>query len=179
MKSLIQGPKPVEFSGGKEFELEKNDDDTLRQIIISDYFSFRNELILEMDNNYSLGNYNIALLQAVMRFENFIYSNLPKIKDISKTQINKLKKKDCGCLVGISELITRGFNELFNIDFEKTKEFENLKDYALGIRNKIVHGEIDYDIGSEKCLQGILAVKEAEIYLINNVFTHLIPNLKK
>ena len=152
---------------------------TLRNMILTDYFSFRNELIQDIDNNFSLGNYNIALLQAVMRFENFIYSNLPKVKDISKTKLNNLKKKKCGCLAGVSEIVTRGFKELFGLDFEKTKEFEKLRDNALRIRNKIVHGEIDYDIGFDKCDEGILAVNRAEIYLINNVFKHLIPELKK
>ncbi len=171
--TLIPQHNPVRFNGGKEFELENEKDEILRKIVQTDYVSFRNELILNTEDNFNLGNYNIALLQAVMRFENFVYSNL--LKKISKTKFNKFKKKDCGCLIGISEICTSGFKELFDVDFGKTKEFENLKEFAIKYRNKIVHGEIVHDIGQEISSKGINAIGDAENYLIENVFIELRP----
>lgn len=169
--SIPQG-NPVKFNGGKEFKLEKSSDKIFRKLLKTNYNDLRNELIYDMQDSFSSGKYNIALLQSVMRFENFVYSNL-KSNKISNTKIDKLKKKECGCIIGISEICKRGFKEIFEIDFGNTKEFENLKKYALKYRNKIIHGDIIDDIGKEASYNAIKSVGNAEMYLVENVFTEL------
>jgi len=170
--SSIPKGNPITFNGGKEFKLEDKKDEVLRKLLKTDYNDLREELIYDMQDSFSLGKYNTALLQSVMRFENFVYSNL-KLNNISNRKIDNFKRKECGCLIGISEVCTKVFKEIFEIDFGETVEFENLKKYALKNRNKIIHGEIIHDIGKEASYNAIKSVGDAEMYLVENVFTEL------
>lgn len=159
----------IQFNGGKEFTLEENQVKALRALLVSDFFNLRNELIMHMLDNFSLGYYNVALIQANTIFENYVYSQLKN--KLSKTKLNKIKKKEkCGCLVGISEVCERGIKEYFGIDFSNTSEFRSLKKNALRYRNLIVHGELLKNIDKETCEKGIKAIKAAEDYLSDNVF---------
>jgi len=172
-QTLIPQHNPVQFNGGKNFNLEEKQDETLRKMLQTNYFSFRNELISDANENYSLGNYNISLLQSVIRFENFVYSQL-KNKGFSTSKLNKYKKKECDCLIGISEICKNLFQKEFNIDFGSTREFKNLQNFALTIRNKIVHGDLEYQLNQKDCFTGIDAIGCAEKYLIENIFTNLL-----
>lgn len=127
---LISSHHIVQFNGGEEFKLDEEIEDYFRGCLQSKSYNFQKELRLNMLDNFNLGYYNVALLQSVTIFENFIYSNL-KTK-LSKKKLNKIKKKeDCGCMVGISEVCQRGLKEYFDVDFGNTEEFENLKNNAL------------------------------------------------
>jgi len=172
-KEIVSIPIPrhhtVQFNGGKEFKLDEEIEEYFRASLKSNFYNFRQELILNMSDNFSLGYYNVALLQSVTIFENFIYSNL-KTK-LSNTKLDKIKKKeDCGCMVGISEVCQRGLKEYFDVDFGSTEEFENLKDGALKYRNLIVHGELLESIDKETCEKGLKAVEIAINYLIEKIF---------
>ena len=61
--TMISQHHLIEINGGKEFKLEDDDDKLLRQLLVTDSFSIRNEIIFHMHDNYSLGYYNTALLQ--------------------------------------------------------------------------------------------------------------------
>jgi hypothetical protein len=159
----------VEFNGGKEFVLPNQDEDLLRNILVSDVYDFGKEFLLNLNDNLSLGYYNITLIQAVTWFEYFVYSHLKQ--RLSKTKLDKLKKKDCGCMVGISEVCERGFLEYFDVDFGNTDEFRCLKENALKYRNLIVHGELIERISKEACQKALESVHDAQEYLINNVFS--------
>jgi hypothetical protein len=166
---LIPHHHTVQFNGGKEFKLNEEIEECFRASLQSNFYNFRQELILNMSENFSLGYYNVALLQSVTIFENFIYSNL-KTK-LSNTKLDKIKKKeDCGCMVGISEVCQRGLTEYFDVDFGSTEEFENLKDNALKYRNLIVHGELLESIDKETCEKGLKAVEIAIDYLVEKIF---------
>ena len=160
---------PIYFNGGEEFKLEKKDEELLRVLILHPYYSFKDEMISIILDNFSLGRYNLALTQGATLFENFIYSELKNT--LSKTKLDKIKKKEeCGCFVGISEICTRGLKEFYNFDFENTKEWEDIKEFVLKPRNKIVHGEILENIEGELCLKGLTAIKTAENLLSDKVF---------
>jgi len=166
---LIPKHHTVQFNGGEEFKLDKKKEDYFRDCLQSKSYNFRQELILNMLDNFNLGYYNVALLQSVTIFENFMYSNL-KIK-LSKTKLDKIKKKeDCGCMVGISEVCQTGLKEHFEVDFGNTEEFEKLKNDALKYRNLIVHGELLESIDKETCIKGLKAVENAIEYLFENIF---------
>jgi len=171
MYNPIPSHHMIEFNGNKEFKLSDSQESYLRNSLVSDHYDVRNELLLDMQNNFSLGYYNIALLQSITAFENYVYSQLKKT--LSKTKLNKLKKKEsCGCLVGISEVCSRGIMDYYRVDFGITEEFENLKTCALKYRNLIVHGEILEQIDLEVCKRGMEAVKAAENFLSVNVFSN-------
>lgn len=159
----------VEFNGGKEFVLPDQDEDLLRKLLVSDVYDFDKEFLLNLNDNFSLGYYNITILQAVTWFEYFVYTHL-KLR-LSKTKLDKLKKKDCGCMVGISEVCKRGFLEYFGVDFADTDEFRSLKENALKYRNPIVHGELIELINRETCQRALDSVHDAQEYLIKNVFS--------
>ncbi|MDL1976348.1 MAG: hypothetical protein LWX55_16575 [Deltaproteobacteria bacterium] len=166
---LIPSHHTVQFNGGNEFKLNEENEEIFRASLQSNYYNFRQELNLNMLDNFSLGYYDVALLQSVIIFENFIYSNL-KTK-LSNTKLDKIKKKeDCGCMVGISEICQRGLKEYFDVDFGSTEEFENLKDNALKYRNLIVHGELSENIDKETCEKGLEAVKITIDYLVEKIF---------
>ena len=131
----------LELNGGKPFKLDEKVETYFRNSLQSDHYDFRKELLLNIQDNFSLGYYNIALLQSVTALENFVYSHL---KDkLSPTKLDKIKKKEeCGCMVGISGVCERGLKKYFGIDFGNTEEFKNLKEKALKYRNPIVHGEL-------------------------------------
>ena len=76
---LIPSHHTVQFNGGEEFKLDKEMEDYYRDCLQSNSYSFQKELQLNMEDNFNLGYYNVALLQSVTFFENFIYSSL-KIK---------------------------------------------------------------------------------------------------
>ena len=166
---LIPPHQTVEFNGGKEFAIKTSDEELFRKLLVEDFFNLRNELKMNIIDNYYLGNYNIALLQSVTEFEHYIYSNLKN--KLSGTKLDKIKKRDgCGCMVGISEVCERGINEYFDVDFKSTIEFQNMKEKALKLRNLIVHGELIGNIEEKQCREGIEAVQKAEEYLMTNVF---------
>ncbi|MGR8934830.1 MAG: hypothetical protein ACU837_10645 [Gammaproteobacteria bacterium] len=165
----IAGHHCVQFNGGKEFKLTDSQDNLLRNRLVGNEYDFRNELWLDMQNNFSLGYYNIALLQSITAFESFVYFELKK--GLSKTKLDKIKKKaDCGCMAGITEVCTRGIKQHYEVDFGITQEFLDLKNKALKYRNDIVHGEILEQIDQNICKSGIEAVIAAQNYLISNVF---------
>jgi hypothetical protein len=166
---MITAPNLVEFNGGKEFQLPEKDEDLLRNALMSDIYDFGKEFLLNLSDNLSLGYYNIALVQAVTFFEYFVYSSLKQ--KLSKTKLNKIKKKkDCGCWVGISEVCERGILEYFDVDFGRTDEFKALQNNAFRYRNQIVHGELIESIDNEQCEKAIESVRNAQAYLIQNVF---------
>lgn len=158
----------LQFNGGKEFKLEDKQEIELRERLLSDKYDFRSELYYQMIDNYELGNSNNALIQSVTLFENFVYSNIAE--QLSRTKMNKFKKKECGCLVGISEMCTRGFLELFGFDFESTPEWQNFRDKCLRLRNKIVHGEIIKPITKDQCKIAIDSSMAAQYLLNKDVF---------
>lgn len=122
-----------------------------------------------MLDNFSLGYYNTSLLQSVTLFENFVYTKLKET--LSRSQLDKIKKKEkCGCLVGISEICTRGFKKYYEFDFETKVEWKNLKDNTLKFRNKIVHGELLESISKKQCELSINSVFEAKHLLENEIF---------
>lgn len=168
--TLIPSHHNVEFNGGKPFKLDEKVETYFRNSLQSDLYDFRKELLLNIQDNFSLGYYNIALLQSVTAFENFVYSHL---KDkLSRTKLDKIKKKEeCGCMVGISEVCERGLKEFSEIDFGNTEEFKNLKEKALKYRNPIVHGNLLESIDKDTCEQGINAVQNAINYLYENIFS--------
>jgi len=168
MFSPISGG-PVKFNGGKEFNLNKHDDKSLRNYLKQDYYGFKNDMIMLMEDNFSLGRHNLALLQGATLFEYFIYSELKQV--LSKTKLDKIKRKvDCRCLVGISEICSRGFKEHFDFDFGATNEWKEIQEFMLRPRNKIVHGDILENITKEDCYKGLIAVKKGEILLREKVF---------
>jgi len=154
----------VKFNGGEEFELNQITDSTLRHILQSDEYDFERDYFLSVQDNFSLGYFNIALVNAVTLFESFVYSQLKKT--LSKTKLKKIKKKDCGCLVGISEVCERGISEYYQVEFGETKEYQNLKEKALKHRNLIVHGEQLENVGEKTCDEAINAVIAARAFLI-------------
>jgi len=169
VEEIMTSPHPVKFNGGKEFQLPAESEDLLRKILLSDSYDFGKEFLLNLSDNLSLGYYNITLVQAVTFFEYFVYSSLKQ--KLSKTKLDKIKKKeDCGCMVGISEVCERGILEHFDVDFGSTDEFDALKNNALKYRNLIVHGELLESIDKEKCEKAIESVRNAQAYLIQNVF---------
>jgi hypothetical protein len=172
---LVPSHQVVQFNGGKDFALSQEQDELLRQILTSSDYDFHSDMEFHMLDNYHLGYYNIALIQSVILFENFIHTFVRK--KLSKTKYDKIKKKvDCGCIVGISEVCERGFKEYFDFDFGTTVEFQAVKENALLFRNKIVHGEIMEDIGEEKCFKAIDAVVKAQKLLYERVFSKLEDN---
>ena len=169
VEQLITAPHQVRFNGGKEFQLPEETETLLRNMLLSDIYDFGKEFLLNLSDNLSLGYYNISLVQAVTFFEYFVYSSLKQ--KLSRTKLNKIKKKEpCGCMVGISEVCERGIREYFNIDFGSTSEFKALKNNALKYRNLIVHGELLESIDKKKCEKAIESVRNAQAYLIQNVF---------
>lgn len=165
---LIPRHHPMEFNGGKEFILRDHDEDLLRNVLVSDVYDFGKEFLLNLNDNLSLSYYNITVLQAVTWFEYFVYSHLKH--RLSKTKLDKLKRKDCGCMVGINEVCERGFLEYFSVDFGNTDEFRRLKENALKYRNLIVHGELIEMVDRETCQRALDSVRDAQNYLIENVF---------
>jgi uncharacterized protein YegP (UPF0339 family) len=73
-------------------------------------------------------------------------------------------------MVSISEVCERGVLAYFDVDFGSTDEFKALKNNALKYRNLIVHGELLESIDKEKCEKAIESVRNAQAYLIQNVF---------
>jgi hypothetical protein len=167
---LIPKHHCVQFNGGEEFKLTDSQEHLLRSHLVANEYDIRSELWLDMQNNFSLGYYNIALLQSITAFENLVYSQLKKT--LSKTKLDKIKKKaDCGCMAGITEVCTQGIKQYYGVNFSNTQEFLDLKNKALKYRNLIVHGEILEQIDQNICESGIEAVIAAENYLISNVFS--------
>ncbi len=165
----ISSNGPIHFNGGKEFELEKNDDQLLRTLALKPYYGFKDEMISLMLDNFHLGRYNLALTQGTTLFENFIHTELKRT--LSNTKLDRIKKKqDCGCMVGISEICTRGLREFYNYNFETTKEWQDIKELVLKPRNKIVHGEILENIERSQCEKALIAIKVAEKLLIEKIF---------
>ncbi len=170
IEKMIQGPHPVTFSGGREFQLPDESEELLRSILMSEMYDFGKEFLLNLTDNLTLGYYNIALVQAVTFFEYFVHSSLKQT--LSKTKLNEINRKEgCGCLVGISEICERGILTYFGVDFGGTEEFKALRDNALKYRNPIVHGELLESIDKEKCDKAIASVEKAQAYLIQNVFS--------
>jgi len=169
---MIAGHHKVEFNGGKEFQLHDEAENLLRNILMSDIYDFGEEFRLNLNDNLSLGYYNVALVQSVTLFEYFIYFNLKQ--KLSRTKLDKIKKKEaCGCMSGISEVCERGFLEHFGVDFGSTDEFKALKDDALKYRNLIVHGELIESVDKETCEKAVTSVINAQEYLIENVFNEV------
>ena len=159
----------VEFNGGDEFRLPDDIEPLFRNALVSDDYDFGGEFLLTLSDNRSLGYYKIALVQAVTFFEYFVYSSLSSA--LSKNKLDKIKKKEgCGCMVGISEVCERGIQEHFGVEFGDTAEFKSLRDNALKYRNQIVHGELLQSIDKETCDKAIESVRNAQEYLIKNVF---------
>ena len=153
-----------------------SDDDVekLRVKLLCQDYPFRAQIYLDALDFQSIEKNNISVLLAVTRFEHFVYSELKSV--LSKNKLNKIsKREECGCLKGITEVCTRGFLEIFDFDFESSQEWMNLRDNALRVRNKIVHGETDYEISNEDCHAALESVRFAEIYLHNYLFSTL-PN---
>ena len=169
VEEMITAPHQVQFNGGKEFQLPEETEVFLRNMLLVDNYDFGKEFLLNLSDNLSLDYYNISLVQAVTFFEYFVYSSLKQ--KLSKKKLDKIKRKEgCGCMVGISEVCERGIQEYFNVDFGGTDEFEALKNNALKYRNQIVHGELLESIDREKCDKAIESVRNAQAYLIQNVF---------
>jgi hypothetical protein len=164
------GGHVLHFNGGKEFKLEDKQESELRERLISDRYDFRSEVYYQMIDNYELGNFNNALIQSVTLFENFVYSNIAD--QLSRTKMNKFKKKECGCLVGISEMCTRGLFQLFQFDFEATPEWQIFRDNCLRLRNKIVHGQIIKPITKDECKVAIDSSMAAQYLLNRDVFNN-------
>ena len=159
----------VYFNGGKEFKLESNKDNLVRNKLLENYYGFKDEMVALMLDNFHLGRFNLALIQGATLFENFIYTELKKT--LSNTKLDNIKKKeDCGCLVGISEICKRGIKEYFDFDFGATQEWRDIQKYMLRPRNKIVHGEILKNIDKDECEKGLIAVKKGEKLLKTEVF---------
>ena len=133
---------------------------------------FRSELFLDALEYRRTGKHNMAILLSVTRFENFVYSELTQV--LSKRKLDRIKKKEtCGCMEGISQVCTRGFKEVFDFDFEATEEWRNIRDKAIRIRNKIVHGEQLAEVTKDACKEALDAVAIAETYIHNNLFRNL------
>ncbi|SMG48189.1 hypothetical protein SAMN05661096_03436 [Marivirga sericea] len=167
--TLIPKHHMIRFNGGKEFELEEKQEDILRHYLLEDYYGFKDDIVSSMLDNFNLGRYNFALIQSATLFENFIYTELKK--KLSNTKLDKIKKKpECGCLAGISEVCSRGIKEYFEFDFGATKEWEDVKNYMLKLRNRIVHGELIKSISKNECEKALVAVKASQELLIEKVF---------
>jgi hypothetical protein len=152
----------------KPFELEQ--DKELRHHLIHSNYSWENDMVSMLNNSYKLGMYNIALTQLAILFENYIYTNLKK--HLSNTKLDKIKRKEkCRCLVGISEICSRGINEHLKYDFGATPQWENIKNNLLKYRNLIVHGEQIEEISKEDYLKAQKAHQEAIKVLDKNVFS--------
>ena len=159
----------IYFNGGKEFQIEEEKDQRLRHYLLEHHYSFKDDMVAFMLDNFHLGRYNLALIQGATLFENFIYSELKK--HLSNTKLDKIKKKeDCGCLVGISEICKRGIKEYFDFDFGNTQEWKDIQLYMLRPRNKIVHGDILKNIEKDDCEKGLIAVKKGEKLLKEMAF---------
>jgi|GEM_PF-1919982 len=149
--------------------LTHEETERLRNMLLCEDYDFRSEIFLDALDFQSLGKKNLALLLAVTRFENFVYKELKNL--LSRTKLDKIKKKDpCQCMVGITGVCTKGFKEHFDLDFESTLEWRELRDNALRPRNKIVHGEIEEEISDEMCHEALKSVQAAEVYLHNHLF---------
>lgn len=172
---LIPSHQTVQFNGGKEFKLEDKTEEYFRSLLTSDAYSFEKEYLLNLTDNFSLGYFNIALVQAVTLFESFIYTHLKQC--LSNTKLDKIKKKDeCGCMAGISEVCERGLVEHFKLDFGSTEEYTNLKESALKYRNLIVHGELLQSIDKPTCEKALNTVKAAQVYLHEHLFSKFQEN---
>lgn len=166
--SPFDGEHIVEFNS-KPFKLDNSLDTQLRNHLENGEYSWINDMVSIANNNYKLGMYNIALTQLAILFENYVYTNLNK--KLSNTKLKKIKKKEeCGCLVGISEICTRGIKEYFSYDFGATKEWDNIKNHLLKYRNKIVHGEQIEEISEAIYLDALKAQQQGIKKLSENVF---------
>ncbi len=166
---MIPEHHEIKYNGGQDFKLEEDQDQKLRGLLETESYNVRIDIHFQMYDNFHLGHYNIALLQSVTLFENFIYTNLKHT--LSKTKLEKIKKREkCGCLVGISEICTRGINEYYNFDFGSTTEWDNLKINTLKLRNEIVHGELLESVTKDQCAIAINCVFEAKHLLEREVF---------
>ena len=167
--AMIPEHHEIIFNGGQDFKLEEDQDQKLRSFLETESYNVRIDIHFQMYDNFHLGNFNIALLQSVTLFENFIYTNLKH--SLSNTKLDKIKKREkCGCLVGISEICARGINEYLNFDFGSTTEWENLKTNTLKLRNEIVHGELLESVTEDQCSLAINSVFEAKHLLEREVF---------
>ena len=153
----------------KPFQISEKQDSELRHYLIHTDYHWLNDMVSATNNSYKLGMYNIALTQLAILFENFVYSNLKK--KLSNTKLDKIKKKEsCGCMVGISEICSRGIKEYFEYDFGSTDEWENVRLHLLKHRNNIVHGEQVEEISKEDYLKAQKAQQDAVKVLMDNVF---------
>lgn len=157
----------VTFNGKKEICLDEEQDKQLRNILSCDYSNFKEDLNMSIFYNLNDMHYNISLIQCAIYFENFIYSLLKS--KVSGTKLDKMKKKDCGCLVGISEVCKKGLKEAFDVDFGTTDEFINFNDKVLKIRNELVHGERLEEISRDQCMDAMKATENAIKYLNSNI----------
>jgi len=159
----------LKCNGGKEFQLEADKEKLLRHLLQSEYMDVGKDFLLDMQDKYSLGNYNMALVQSVTYFEHYVYSRLKDM--LSKTKLDKVKKKaECGCMAGISEVCERGILEILKNDFGSTAKYADLKRDALSKRNLIVHGEQLTNVTREECDAAISSVISAVEQLENDVF---------
>ena len=157
-------------SGGEEFKLPDESEKRLRDVLLADYdeLALASEFYLNFVDNINLENYNIAILQAITLFEYFVYTSLKQ--KLSKRKLDKIKKKSCGCMAGISEVCENGIKTYFNNDFGSTLLYKDLKENALKYRNLIVHGELINNVDKETCEKAIKSVSLAQQYLMENVF---------
>ena len=152
--------QPVTFNGGKNFSHTPIEDKLLRNSLVKNDINLQLELVLAADNNFDRMEYNLALIQCAIRFENYVYTYLNG--KLSNTKLNNIKKKEpCGCLSGIYEVCTKGILSCFGFDFGNTDEFKAFHEKVLKIRNDLVHGERLDSITKEQCSEAIKATSNA------------------
>lgn len=158
-------------NGGEPFSLGVEKDKVLRDLLITNNVDLQRSLNLAAIDHYTKGEYNLALIQCAILFENVVYFTLKK--KLSNTKLKKLKVKEgCGCHLGIYEVCTRGMRDVYGIDFGGTQVFIDFKETVITPRNKIVHGDQLEQISQkhcEKALDNTKAVIDSFIKAINSV----------
>ncbi len=160
-------------SGGEPFCISNEKENDLRAALASNHVNLQLLMNLAAIDHYTKGNFNLAIIECAILFENIVYSTLKQ--RLSNTKLKKLKQKeDCGCHVGIYEVCVRGIQEVYGFDFGSTQEFLNFKDRVITMRNKIVHGDQLEEVSSKQCEDALEATKTI-IELFNKTISEYKP----